>query len=121
MLKPISSISYEHKILIEKYCNTVAETIKLITGRNTSKFNDFLDVVNIIIEHHNGYKHQMDSGNFYDFMAIIPTNLSIAVQGFCAGYETKSNRATIRAYRLVLVNLAFDLVADLETIKLYND
>ena len=95
MLKGISSISYEHKVLIERYCSTVTETIKIITGTNASKYNDF--------------------------MSIIPTNLSIAVQGFLAGYETKRNRAKVRAYRLVLNNLAYDLILDMEEIKLYND
>jgi|TARA_R110000851_G_C13102234_1_gene568791 hypothetical protein len=121
VLKGISSISYEHKVLIERYCSTVTETIKIITGTNASKYNDFIDVANIIIEHHNTYKHGMSAGNFYDFMSIIPTNLSIAVQGFLAGYETKRNRAKVRAYRLVLNNLAYDLILDMEEIKLYND
>jgi hypothetical protein len=38
-----------------------------------------------------------------------------------AGIETKRNSVKIRAYRLMLTNYAFDLVKDLETIKLYND
>jgi hypothetical protein len=121
VLNPISTISYEHKILIDRYCSTVTETIKIITGTNASKYNDFIDVANIIIEHNNSYKHSMQSGNFYDFMSIIPTNLSIAATGFLVGYETKRNRASCRAYRIVLNNLAYDLISDMEHIKLYND
>jgi len=121
MLHPISSISYEHKVLVERYANTVIETIAIITGRNKSRYNDFIDITNIIIAHHNGYKHDMEIGNFYDFLSIIPTNLSVAVQAFLAGMETNRNRATVRAYRLVLTNLAHDLVNDLQELKLYNE
>ena len=121
MLKPISSISYQHKVLLDKYAATVLTTIAECTGRNTAKFNDFVDVLNIIIEHHNNYKHDMGYGNFYDYMSIIPTNLSVAVQGFMAGIETKRNSIKVRAYRLMLTNYAFELVTELDKIKLYND
>ena len=121
MLKPISSISYHHKVLLDKYTNTVVTTIAACTGRNESKFNDFIDVTNIIIEHHNNYKHDMTDGNFYDFMSIIPTNLSIAVQGFMAGIETKRNSIKVRAYRLMLTNYAYELVTELDKIQLYDD
>jgi hypothetical protein len=121
VLKHITSINYQHQVLLDKYLNTVISTIAACTGRNTSKLNDFIDVANIIIEHHNTYKHDLSAGNYLDFMSIIPTNMSIAIQGFMAGIETKRNSVKIRAYRLMLTNYAFDLVKDLETIKLYND
>lgn len=117
----IISISYEHKILIEKYTQTVLETIRLITGQNKAKYTDFEDVYKTIIDYHNTYKHNLEPGNFYDFMSIIPTNLSVAAKGFLVGYETKRNAAKIRAFKIVLDNLAYELVEDLQTIKLYND
>ncbi len=54
-------------------------------------------------------------------MSIIPCNLIIAVQGFLTGYENKRNRAKVRAYKLLLNNLSFELVNDLQDLKLYND
>lgn len=101
--------------------NTVITAVAEVTKRNTSKFNDFIDVANIIIEHHNSYKHDMSEGNFYDFMSIIPTNMSVAIQGFMAGIETKRNSVKVRAYRVMLTNYAFDLVNSLGKIKLYNE
>ena len=54
-------------------------------------------------------------------MSIIPTNLSIAVQGFMAGIETKRNSIKVRAYRLMLTNYAYELVTELDKIQLYDD
>ena len=120
-MQNITSINYQHKILLERYTQTVLETIKLITGTNESKYNDFLDVYTIIIDYHNEYKNGLEPGNYLDFLSIIPTNLSIAVQGFLVGIENKRNSARVRAIKLLLNNLAFELVSDMEYIKIYED
>ena len=122
MLKKPLSINYQHEVLLNKYTSTILTTIADCTGTNESKFNDFVDVCNIIIEHHNGYKKRgTEMGNIYDFLSIIPTNMSVAVQAFLAGLETKRNSITLRAYRYMLVQAAFKLVEDLEDIELTND
>ena len=121
VLKTPVAINYQHQVLLENYTSTVLDTVSQCTGRNQAKYNDFLDVMNIIIDHHNQYRKGTDIGNLYDFLSIIPTNMSIAIQGFLAGLETKRNAVTLRAYRYMLTNAAFKLVSDLEQIQLENE
>ena len=54
LLKPIS-INYQHKVALELYLDMITTTIEDITN-NDSKYKDFIDVCNIIIEHHNCYR-----------------------------------------------------------------
>tara|TARA_R110000737_G_scaffold312040_1_gene321244 strand:+ start:9041 stop:9328 length:288 start_codon:yes stop_codon:yes gene_type:complete len=91
------------------------------TGSNKSKYNDFIDICNLVIEYHNEYRTGTDTGNLYDFLGIIPTNIGIAAQGFLAGLENRRNVITVRAYRYMLTNAAYKLVDDLEDIQLSND
>lgn len=114
--KPIA-INNLHKILLDDYLNLLSGTIKLCTGANVSRFKDWVDICNIIIKHHNGYKKEIEPGNYFDFLAIIPTNMSIMTTGFLAGMETKRNAKTIRAYRFMLTESSHDLVEKLEKLK----
>ena len=48
---------------------------------------------------------------------VIPVNLSVATNGFFAGLETKTNRATIRAYKTVLTELVHDAVDKIDALE----
>ena len=52
---------------------------------------------------------------------IIPINLSVATSGFFAGIETKSNLATVRAYRVVLDQMLQETVDKLDNLEPTND
>jgi len=114
-------ISIEHSILLKDYLDTLINGIEDITGSNKSKFQDYVDVCNVVIAHHNGYKKHSSSQNFYDFMSIIPTNMSVMTTGFLAGIETKRNAKRARAYRLFFTNYAYELVERLNNIPLQDD
>ena len=63
----------------------------------------------------------MGENNFYDFLAIIPTNISVMTNGFLAGMETKRNAKEVRLYRMMLTDYAHDLVSKLEKLELTNE
>ena len=71
--------------------------------------NNYLEVLDLIIEYHNGYG---DGGlrehNFYDWISILPINLSVATSGYFAAIETKKNSAVVRAYKVVLEQALHD-------------
>ena len=58
MLKKPVYVNYQHEIAVEAYFDLVYVTIKEICGQDTNKFEDFIYICNIIIEHHNNYKTQ---------------------------------------------------------------
>ena len=119
MLKPIYS-SEEHKAILELYINMCKEFAKDVSNKH--KYHNFLDVIDTIIEYHNNYgKGMREEGNFYDWIMIIPINLSVAINGFFAGLETKRNAATIRSYKVILEQLLYESVEKIDHIEPTND
>jgi hypothetical protein len=96
MIEPIYA-SEEHRNIIDTYILMCTEFSKEVSTK--SKYNNYLDVVDIILEYHNNYGKGVKENNWYDWLMIIPINLSVATNGFFAGLETKSNSPTLRAYK----------------------
>ena len=86
-----------------------------------SKYNNYLDVVDIILEYHNNYGKGVRENNWYDWLMIIPINLSVATNGFFAGLETKSNSPTLRAYKTVLDEMVHDVTDKIDALEQIND
>ena len=86
-----------------------------------SRYNNYLEVVEIILEYSNHYGEGQRENNFWDWLLIIPINLSVATNGFFAGVETRSNAAVVRAYRVVLDELVQDTVNKIDKIEPIND
>ena len=119
MPKPIFS-SQEHRTIVESYisiCLKFAEDVSTKT-----KFNNYLEVLDLIIEYHNGYG---DGGlrehNFYDWISILPINLSVATSGYFAAIETKKNSAVVRAYKVVLEQALHDTNDKLSLLELSHE
>ena len=118
MIEPIYA-SAEHKNIIETYISMCTEFAKDVSSK--SRHNNYLDVVDTILEYHNNYGKGVKENNWYDWMMIIPINLSVATNGFFAGLETKTNAPTLRAYKTVLDEMVFDVVDKIDTLEQIND
>ena len=118
MQKPIYS-SEEHRTIIEVYSSTCKQFTQEITTQ--SRYNNYLEVVDLIVEYSNGYGSGLKENNFYNWIMIIPINLSVATSGFFAGIETKSNSAIVRAYKVVLDQLLEETVSRLDELEPTND
>ena len=114
MTKPIYA-SAEHRAIIETYMIMCQEFAKDVSTK--SKYNNYLDVVDIIIEYHNNYGSGVKENNWYDWLMIIPINMSVATNGFFAGLETNKNRAVIRAYKTVLNEVVGEVVDKIDNLK----
>tara|TARA_R100000742_G_C4277902_1_gene100165 strand:- start:524 stop:880 length:357 start_codon:yes stop_codon:yes gene_type:complete len=118
MHKPIFS-SEEHRSIVEVYITMCKQFSKEVATK--AKYQSYLDVLSTIIEYHNGYGEGVRENNFYDWLVIIPINLSVATNGFFAGIETKSNAAVVRGYKVVLEQMLFETVNKLDTLEPTND
>ena len=114
MTKPIYA-SEEHRTIIETYMIMCQEFAKEVSTK--SRYNNYLDVVDVIIEYHNNYGSGVKENNWYDWLMIIPINMSVATNGFFAGLETNKNRGIIRAYKTVLTELVHDAVDKIDELK----
>ena len=118
MTEPIYA-NNEHRVIVETYVTMCQEFAKEVSTKN--RYDNYLEVVEIIIEYHNNYGEGQREENFYDWLMIIPINLAVATNGFFAGVETKSNSAVVRAYRIVLDELVQSTVDKIEKIEPIND
>ena len=118
MTEPIYA-NDEHRVIIETYITMCKEFAKEVSTK--SRYNNYLEVVEIILEYHNGYGEGQREENFWDWLMIIPINLAVATNGFFAGVETKANSAVVRAYRLVLDELTQNTVDKIDKIEPIND
>ena len=118
MTEPIYA-NNEHRVIIETYITMCKEFAKEVSTK--SRYENYLEVVEIILDYHNNYGEGQREENFWDWLMIIPINLAVATNGFFAGVETKSNAAVVRAYRIVLDELTQDTVNKIDKIEPIND
>jgi hypothetical protein len=73
------------------------------------KQKEFDEIVNVLIEYHNSYKKEKHTGNWLDFLYIIPINLS--------AIKTKSNKDKINTYKFIISTKIDDIISKLNEIK----
>ena len=109
----------QHRTIIDAYILMCKEFAKDASSK--SKYDNYLEVLDIIIEYHNGYGSGVREDNWYSWLMIIPINLSVATNGFFAGLETKSNSAVIRAYKTVLTEMVFEVTDKIDALEPINE
>ena len=114
MINPIYA-SEEHKAIIETYIITCQEFAKDVSSK--SRYNNYLDVLDTIVEYHNSYGSGTSENNWYDWLVIIPINISVATNGFFAGLENNNNRAVIRAYKTVLNEMVINTMDKIDNLE----
>ena len=114
MTKPIYA-SAEHRTIIESYITMCKEFAKDVSSK--SRYYNYLDVLETVVEYSNNYGTGNSEKSWYDWLMIIPINLSVATNGFFAGIETNKNRAAIRAYKVVLNEMVGDVADKIDNLK----
>ena len=118
MIEPIYA-SEEHKQIIETYLTMCTEFAKDVSSK--TRYNNYLDVLDTILEYHNNYGKGVRENNWYDWIMIIPINLSVATNGFFAGIETKGNRTVVNSYKLILEEVVQQVADKIDKIEVIND
>ena len=111
--------SEEHKQIIEMYIELCRQFAEEVATKN--RYQNYLDVLQTIISYHNGYGEGVKENNFYDWLMILPINISVMTNGFLAGIETKKNAPVVRTYKVVLDQMLHDSVAKLDKLEPTNE
>jgi hypothetical protein len=118
MTKPIYA-NTEHEVIVGSYILMVKEFVRDIS--NDTRYYNFLEVLDILIEYHNNYGKGVRENNYWDFLMILPINLSLLTNGFFAAIETKGNSAIVRSYKILLNEMVQDVVGKIEKLEPIND
>ena len=118
MTKPIYA-NTEHEVIIRSYILMIKEFVRDVA--NDTRYNNFLEVLDILIEYHNNYGKGVRENNYWDWVMILPINVSLMTNGFLAAIETKGNAAVVRAYKVLLNEMVQDVVDKIEKLEPIND
>jgi len=118
MHTPIYS-SEEHRLIVESYITMCKQFTEEVASQ--TRYKNYLEVIDLITDYSNGYGEGVRENNFYDWIVILPINISVATSGFYAGIETKTNSAVIRAYKVVLEQMLTETVTRLDSLEPAND
>ena len=88
---------------------------------NDLRWKNYLEVFTIVIEYHNNYGKGLNKKNYWDWVMVLPINLSVLTNGFLAAVETKRNQSIVRSYKIVLNELVQDVVKKIEKLEPVND
>ena len=118
MTKPIYA-NKEHEVIVSSYILMIKEFVKDVA--NETRWNNFLEVLEVLYQYHNNYGKGVRENNYWDWLMILPINLSLMTNGFLAGIETKRNASVVRAYRVLLNEMVQDVVDKIEKLEPIND
>ena len=118
MIKPIYANS-EHEVIISSYIIMMKEFVKDVA--NDKRWQNYLEVLDIVIEYHNNYGKGVRENNYWDWVMILPINLSILTNGFLAAIETKGNASVVAAYKILLNEMVEDVVHKIEKLEPINE
>ena len=118
MTKPIYA-NAEHDVIVSSYILMVKEFVRDVS--NDTRYNNFLEVLDVLIEYHNNYGKGVRENNYWDFLMIMPINLSLLTNGFLAAIETKGNASIVRAYKVLLNDMVQDVVDKIEKLEPIHD
>ena len=118
MTKPIYA-NTEHEVIVSSYILMIKEFVRDVA--NDTRYNNFLEVLEILYEYHNNYGKGVRENNYWDWVMILPINLSILTNGFLAAIETKGNAPIVRSYKILLNEMVQDVVDKIEKLEPIND
>jgi hypothetical protein len=114
MQKPLYA-NTEHEVIITAYILMIKEFVRDVA--NDIRYKNFLEVLSIVIEYHNNYGKGVRENNYWDWVMILPINLSVMTNGFLAGIETKGNASVVKAYKVLLNEMVQDVVNKIEKLE----
>jgi len=118
MKQPIYA-SKEHEVVINAYLIMIKEFVKDVS--NNTRWNNYLNVLDIIIEYHNNYGKGVREHNYWDWLMVLPIQITTMTQGYLSAIETKGNATLVRSYRLLVSELVQDVVTKIEKLEPVNE
>ena len=118
-MRKVIYANHEHQVLVASYIIVTTDLIKELSSQ--SKHSQYLEILDIILDYHNTYGSSVNRQNWYDWIMIIPINLSVMSNGFLAGIENKRNEKKVFSTRTILTQMLADTVAKIDLMEYKNE
>ena len=118
-MKKIIYANKEHEVIVSNYITMIKEFVRDLSI--DVRWKNYNQVFDIIVYYHNYYGKSTKENNYWDWLMILPINLSVMTNGFLAAVETKRNKTLVNSYRVLINEMLHDVVEKIEKLEPYNE
>lgn len=118
-MKKIIYANNEHEVIVSNYITMIKEFVRDVS--NDVRWKNYNQVYDLIVDYHNNYGKNTKENNYWDWLMILPINLSVMTNGFLAAIETKRNKTLVNSYRVLINEMLHDVVEKIEKLEPYNE
>jgi len=112
-------ISAEHEIIMLTYYLELDASLKALRPSKEA-FRLLSEVINVITDYSNSFSEEKEE-YFYEWIRIIPTNLTYAIAGFISGLKESGDIETCNIYYSDVLQSASRCLSALNEIELIDE
>ena len=112
-------ISAEHEIIMLTYYLELDASLKALR-LSKEAFRLLSEVINVITDYSNSFSEEKEE-YFYEWIRIIPTNLTYAIAGFISGLKESGDIETCNIYYSDVLQSASRCLSALNEIELIDE
>jgi len=112
-------ISAEHEIIMLTYYLELDASLKALRPSKEA-FRLLSEVINVITDYSNSFSEEKEE-YFYEWIRIIPTNLTYAIAGFISGLKESGDIETCNIYYSDVLQSASRCLTALNEIELIDE
>lgn len=107
-----------HRIIIKDYYKGLREALEDLEIKDTKLLNE---VLRTILNYSNEFSDNNENEYFYEWLRIIPTNMTYAISGFIAGIQNDKDKTKYELSHLDIIENAVQCIYRLPLITLEDE
>lgn len=112
-------VSEEHKVVMSKYYKSMDNALRMV-GVTKEKYKLLNDLLLVIVDYSNSFSEERDA-YFYEWIRVIPTNITYSVAAFIAGMKDDSNAEICSIYYSKVLHNAAKCLEELNIVQPVNE
>lgn len=112
-------VSAEHKVIMLRYFQTIDKALEMLEPTDDS-FKLLEEILLVVMDYSNSFSEERDT-YFYEWLRVIPTNMTYAVAGFIAGLKDTDNTEICNIYYSEVLRAASKCLESLNIVEPTNE
>ena len=112
-------VSAEHKVIMLRYYQIIDKASEMLEPTDDS-FKLLEEILLVVMDYSNSFSEERDT-YFYEWIRVIPTNMTYAVAGFIAGLKDTDNTEICNIYYSEVLRAASKCLESLNIVEPTNE
>lgn len=112
-------VSAEHKVIMLRYYQIIDKALEMLEPTDDS-FKLLEEILLVVMDYSNSFSEERDT-YFYEWIRVIPTNMTYAVAGFIAGLKDTDNTEICNIYYSEVLRAASKCLESLNIVEPTNE